>query len=168
MSLLPRVSVCCVTCGSPLMLPSSESDCWSGSLSSPWNKNHRHEGYRQVSALEIQMIKEEESGGYADVMNCCASWRVTQWILNTASIILCVCVCVCVCVSLLHPGSRRRPRWSVSFRGAACDPVWSGAETCPLPPSPPPFGLILCIDRNDDRWRTTLRTNSRFDLTLDK
>lgn len=42
-----------------------------------------------------------------------------------------------------HPGSRRRPQWSVSSRGAACVPVWSGAETCPLPPSPPPFCPFL-------------------------
>lgn len=43
-----------------------------------------------------------------------------------------------MCASGSHPESRRRPRWSASSRGAACDPGWSVAETCPHPPSPPP------------------------------
>lgn len=30
-----------VTCGSPLLLPSSESDCWSGSLSSPFKREEQ-------------------------------------------------------------------------------------------------------------------------------
>lgn len=45
----------------------------------------------------------------------------------------------------LRPGSRRKLQWSVSSHGAACDPVWSGAETCPLPPSPLPFSQFLNI-----------------------
>lgn len=40
--------------------------------------------------------------------------------------------------NVLHPESRRTPRWNVASHGAACVPVWSGAETCPRPPSPPP------------------------------
>lgn len=51
---------------------------------------------------------------------------------------LCGCLSVRVCASGSHPESRRRPRWSASSRGAACDPGWSVAETCPRPPSPPP------------------------------
>lgn len=42
------LSVCVVTCGSPLVLPSSESDSWSGSFSSPWNfkkKREKKKGY---------------------------------------------------------------------------------------------------------------------------
>lgn len=55
---------------------------------------------------------------------------------------------------LLHPGSRRRLRWSVASHGAACDPVWSGAETCPLPPSPLPFCRFLSIGNDDNRLTT--------------
>lgn len=40
-----------VTCGSPLVLPSSESDCWSGSFSSPWK-------WKKIYFFS-KMIKEE-------------------------------------------------------------------------------------------------------------
>lgn len=43
------------------MLPSSESDSWSGSFSSPWNKKKKRRwvGYTRLTALS--MIKEEHS-----------------------------------------------------------------------------------------------------------
>lgn len=101
-----------VTCGSPLVLPSSESDCWSGSFSSPW-----------------KWKKKIQNDQRRTFVTSCTSRRVVGILKGGRS--------------ASHLGSRRRPQWSVSSRGAACVHVWSGAETCPLPPSPPPFCPFL-------------------------
>lgn len=91
------------TCGSPLLLPSSESDCCSASLPSPLEEDTHVMG-------ELTADAPAEERGFLRV---------------------------------LRPGSRRRPPWSASSRGAACVPVWSGPETCPRPPSPPLFCRFL-------------------------